>query len=220
MRALSRVVLKISGHLLRYPAALRALLGEVEELHNRVASFILVPGGSIFVDAVREAQGAVGFSDDVAHWMALKAMEVYGVYLSSVSGLAVEVENLEGVLGALRDGKIPIVLPYKMLKERNELPHSWDVSSDAIAAYIGCLIGADVVAYAKVGIACEFCGEPLGASLCLDAIDNYTPRLIYGCNIRIAIFNALNKTLRSVLGPCLTSVPPQLRSASSNPSTP
>ncbi len=65
-------VVKLGGSLLADPERLRARL-------RRLASgadgpCLIVPGGGPFADAVRTAQGALGFDDRLAHRLALDAM--------------------------------------------------------------------------------------------------------------------------------------------------
>ena len=43
---------------------------------------------------------------------------------------------------ALEDGRIPVLAPYQWLREADPLPHSWDVTSDSISAWVAGQIGA------------------------------------------------------------------------------
>ncbi len=95
-------------------------------------TILLVPGGSIFADTVRRLDP----SQEAAHWMAVLAMEQYAYYLADGTG-AILIDRL----------KIPekgtyILLPYNLLKENDELPHTWDVTSDTIAAWVAFNLGA------------------------------------------------------------------------------
>ena len=38
--------------------------------------------------------------------------------------------------------KLPVLAPYRWLREADPLPHSWDVTSDSIAAWVASRIGA------------------------------------------------------------------------------
>jgi aspartokinase-like uncharacterized kinase len=68
-------------------------------------------------------------SADAAHWMAVLAMDEYAYYLSDQTEIALW-EKLEKVKGTR------IALPYEILRKNDELPHSWDVTSDTIAAWM------------------------------------------------------------------------------------
>jgi aspartokinase-like uncharacterized kinase len=198
------VVLKLSGHLINYKEVIKETLRELRSLTN-IAKFVVIPGGSVFADFVRELQGRVGFNDDVAHWLAIKAMEMYGTYILSLdgSGLFVETYNLLETYNALDNGKIPILMPYKIVRTVNELPHSWDVTSDSIAVYIASLLKANTVILAK----------PLDSildvrsnlikrmtitelhKLSKDIIDPYTPELLYRVKTPLIIYNMLKPHL-------------------------
>ncbi|QYZ79415.1 uridylate kinase [Methanofollis formosanus] len=94
---------------------------------------LLVPGGGDFADAVR----ALDPPATPAHWMAVSAMEMYGWYLSSF-GL-----HPTGFL-AVPD-RPSVLLPYTLLRARDPLPHSWEVTSDTIAAWVAGELGLPLV---------------------------------------------------------------------------
>ena len=67
-------------------------------------------------------------SDDAAHWMALLAMDQYGYYLSDGTGIPLA-DTIEG-------NGTRIALAYEILRKDDALPHSWDVTSDTVAAWM------------------------------------------------------------------------------------
>lgn len=144
------IVLKVSGHLYRYRDKVVELMQILEDLVEKEFLVVVVPGGSIFADTVKEFQVETGIDDDLAHWMAIKAMEIYGLYLAKYSRKAVEAYTLRDIENALKEKLIPIAMPYRILKEHDELPHSWDISSDSIATYIASLVRADIVVFGKL----------------------------------------------------------------------
>jgi len=105
---------------------------------------LIVPGGGPFANAVRQA----GFDDETAHWEAIAAMNEYGKYIASF-GLPV---TEQPVLP-----ETPTVfLPLRYLKERDPLPHSWDATSDTIAAWVAAELGLDLLLLKSVdGIPAE-----------------------------------------------------------------
>ncbi|GJD57342.1 uridylate kinase [Methylobacterium dankookense] len=66
------IVVKLGGSLLGEPARLRAWLARLTA--GALGPCLIVPGGGPFADAVRNAQGALGFDDALAHRLALDAM--------------------------------------------------------------------------------------------------------------------------------------------------
>lgn len=115
-------VLKLGGSLFDHaPDVLRRVAGSG-------ADVLVVPGGGPFADIVRGIDRAKGLSPDAAHWMAVLAMDQYACYLHDKTGI-----ELTPLL--VKKTGIRIVLPYEVLQRRDELPHSWDVTSDTIAAW-------------------------------------------------------------------------------------
>ncbi len=203
------VVLKLSGHLINHEEVIKKTLHELRPL-SKLVKFVVIPGGSVFADLVRELQKKLGFNDDVAHWLAIKAMEVYGTYIKSLDdlGITVEVDNLIEVYDAVSKGNIPILMPYKILRAFNELPHSWDVTSDSIAIYIAELLRACMVILAKpVDGILDKQGNLIKKitradlqQLSTDVIDPYTIELLRKVEIPLIIYNMFKPyLLRSIV---------------------
>jgi 5-(aminomethyl)-3-furanmethanol phosphate kinase len=123
------IVLKIGG----------SLFDSGRELVKRVAEedVLVVPGGGAFADKVRDVYATGALSDDAAHWMALLAMDQYGYYLSDSTGVPLT-DTIEG------EGT-RIALAYEILRKDDALPHSWDVTSDTVAAWMAFKAGARLV---------------------------------------------------------------------------
>jgi aspartokinase-like uncharacterized kinase len=125
------IVLKIGGSLFD---SSRALLRKVAAEGRNV---LIVPGGGTFADNIRDVYGMGGLSDDAAHWMAMLAMDQYGYYLSDGTGIPLT-DKIEG------EGT-RIALAYEILRKDDALPHSWDVTSDTVAAWMAFRLGARLV---------------------------------------------------------------------------
>ena len=91
---------------------------------NRQLSVLIVPGGGMFARQVRET----GISGDAAHWMAVAAMEQMGWFIAS--------RGVSPVTSLRVPRQMEVLLPYILLRDADPLPHSWDVTSDTIAAWI------------------------------------------------------------------------------------
>ena len=110
----------------------RELVKEITDYSSESGDKVLiVPGGSVFADTVRR----VNASQEASHWMAVLAMEQYGYYLGDGTGVKL-INDLNFEEGAR------ILLPYALMKKRDELPHTWDVTSDTIAAWVALHTGA------------------------------------------------------------------------------
>jgi aspartokinase-like uncharacterized kinase len=74
--------------------------------------------------------------------MAILAMDQYAHALADLIPGASTVEDRAGIERALADGGVPVLRPSRWLRAADELPHSWDVTSDSLAAYTATLLGA------------------------------------------------------------------------------
>ncbi|MCX9082782.1 MAG: amino acid kinase [Candidatus Methanoperedens sp.] len=117
------ILIKLGGSLIQ--SAKRIVRDLMEYTNSTGESILIVPGGSIFADTVRK----VNPSQEAAHWMAILAMEQYGYYLADGTNVKLT-DRLENT------NETFILLPYNLLKNNDELPHTWDVTSDTIAAWV------------------------------------------------------------------------------------
>ena len=128
---------------------LRAWLAALADCRGRA---IVVPGGGPFADHVRQAQVTIGFDDGAAHHMALLAMEQFGAAICSLETGLVPALTLTAIRQALRAGRTPVWMAAKMsLAAAGALPHSWNVTSDSLAAWLAGRVGARRVALIKHG---------------------------------------------------------------------
>lgn len=132
-------VVKLGGSLLGSP--------ELEQWLKVIVKFsdgqiIIVPGGGLFADAVREAQQLSGVSDAVAHKLALKAMDQFGLLLA---GMHPDLVTASSELEIAERGwqHLGIVwLPSNMVLADETIPQNWDVTSDSLSAWLANKIGA------------------------------------------------------------------------------
>lgn len=134
-------VVKVGGSLLGLDDALTRTLSALE-VAARTHAILIVPGGGPFADAVRAVDQRHALGDDDAHWMALLGMEQLAVLLASRMRNAELVHRRGEIARAIVRGKIPVLAPYRWLRETDPLPHSWDVTSDSIAAWVATQIPA------------------------------------------------------------------------------
>ncbi len=135
-------MVKVGGSLSRKPASLKRLCMKLGELASQLA-FLIVPGGGPLADAVRRLDEAFHLRAETAHWMAIMAMDQYGLLLASLTPKAQASNSLREALTHARKGKPSIFLPYRLLKRENPLPASWEVTSDSIAAWLAWKIKAE-----------------------------------------------------------------------------
>jgi len=142
------LVLKIGGGLLAHLEHLDSALAEVVTAAQEVP-LLVVPGGGPFADAIRDVDRRLGLSDDAAHWMAVLAMDQYAHLIASRLPNAIVVIGSGGIASAMEDGKIPVLAPYQWMLKADPLPHSWDITSDSISAWVADQVGAERLVLVK-----------------------------------------------------------------------
>jgi 5-(aminomethyl)-3-furanmethanol phosphate kinase len=126
-----------------------SLLGsnELQQWLNLIAQHgdgkvIIVPGGGMFADAVREAQRQTGISDHAAHHMAVMAMDQYGLLMKDLNvDLATASSELELAERGWQHRGI-VWLPSKMICADEGIPANWQVTSDSLAAWLAIKMNA------------------------------------------------------------------------------
>jgi 5-(aminomethyl)-3-furanmethanol phosphate kinase len=139
-------VVKVGGGLERAAgaAALRALCAQIAEAGARHA-LLVVPGGAQFADAVRAHDRRLGLRPATAHRMAILAMDQFGWALSDLIPGAARATDLV----PMGDRGVSVLLPARLLAEREPLPASWTVTSDSIAAWVAGAAGAERLVLVK-----------------------------------------------------------------------
>ena len=135
-------VIKIGGRLGTIPGVLNRVCAAVGEA-SRGRALLVVPGGGPFADAVRDFDGIVGLSAEAAHWMAILAMDQYAHVLADRIAGAVLVEEPGAVSEVVQAGKVAVLAPSRWMQSADVLPHSWEVTSDSIAAFVAGALGAE-----------------------------------------------------------------------------
>ncbi len=124
--------------------ALSADLGDwIAAIAGCAGRAVIVPGGGPFADAVRAAQAQIGFDDVAAHRMALLAMEQYGCAIKSLHEALSLADSLDSIRRSLADDQVPVWLPTQVALGAADIPQSWDVTSDSLAAWLAGKIGAE-----------------------------------------------------------------------------
>jgi aspartokinase-like uncharacterized kinase len=135
---LGPLVLKIGGGLLQAQGVegLRRACAEATQISSR-RPVLVVPGGGPFADAVRALDAQIGLADDVAHALALGAMDQLGVLLRPLLPAADLLARL------IPPSSLGLVLAAAAFRDRPEVPESWAVTSDSLAVLAAAAIGAE-----------------------------------------------------------------------------
>jgi 5-(aminomethyl)-3-furanmethanol phosphate kinase len=142
-------LIKVGGSLLDWaelPARLRGFL-EQRRLEDPAFRPVLLCGGGPFADTVRRLDRVHHLGDYASHRLAIQAMDFGATVLLCLLRGALGVDRLEALDEEWASDDIPLLVTSMILdeletKQASPLPHSWDVSSDTIAAWIASQIPA------------------------------------------------------------------------------
>jgi len=141
-------VIKLGGSLADSEAAAALMRGLSARRPGRL---IVVPGGGEFAETVRSAQRRHAFADRAAHHMALLAMHQSAIMLAALApGFAVA-ESPAEFESAWQREVTPVWAPARMALAATDLPASWDVTSDSLAAWLAARTGAARLVVVKSG---------------------------------------------------------------------
>ena len=106
---------------------------------------MFVIGGGEFANLIRKYDNEIEFSEDVTHETAIDAMDILAKLLNDKLAFTDICYTIEEAIGISDLNKIPIMICSDILKENEPFAHSWDVTSDSIAAYIASLLDAKLL---------------------------------------------------------------------------
>ena len=136
-----RTVIKVGGGLLARAGAFELVTGALAAF-GKGRPVVVVPGGGPFAGAVRELLRRIKIGDEAGHWMAVLGMDQYAHALAERTAGAVLVETRAEIETALQGGHVPVLAPYRWLRSADPLPHSWEVTSDSVSAWVAGPLGA------------------------------------------------------------------------------
>lgn len=123
-------VVKLGGSLHESPH-LVALLEALAQ-----SAVIIVPGGGPFADQVRASQKKRAYDDATAHAMAVLAMAQYGLMLKGLCPHLLATEQIPQLTPLASTGSSVVWLPNLELLTEPEIPQTWEVTSDSLAAWL------------------------------------------------------------------------------------
>lgn len=181
-------VIKLGGSLLTLPELAERLRSVMDRVTSKP---LLVVGGGEAADVVRRWDTAHRLSASAAHWLAVGAMDFNGRLLENLLPESIVVTSHQQAAKAWQTEKLPVLnvgrwLAADELRYQDSLPHSWDVTSDSIAAKIAIRLGAEGLLLLKS------IDRPASEADWRQSVDDYFPRLareipqLAWCNLRFA----------------------------------
>ncbi|TFF94251.1 MAG: hypothetical protein EU544_04725 [Promethearchaeota archaeon] len=144
------ILAKVGGSVLSKEKNVKNILSQFQNLQDQelIKHIILICGGGAYANFIRKADKQLSLGDDLSHWLAISAMDYnsYQTFLLSKklgfqnTRLIRDLENLRKSL-VMDEKKILFFTCYEYLIKMDELPHSWQVTSDSIAYYLSVKLG-------------------------------------------------------------------------------
>lgn len=132
-------IVKLGGSLLGSPE-LKGWLDALTQYGD--GKVVIVPGGSIFANAVREAQIKTGINDATAHQMAVVAMDQYATLMTGLNANLVTASSELEIAERGWQHRAVVWKPSVMVLADKDLPMSWDLTSDSLAAWLATKLNA------------------------------------------------------------------------------
>lgn len=176
-------VIKLGGSLINAPQ-LKNWLDTLVKISD--GKLLIVPGGSIFADAVRTAQQLTQLSDATAHHLALLAMDQFGLLLAGMNpDLVTACSELEIAERGWQHRAI-VWLPSHMVMADEQITQSWEVTSDSLSVWIAEKIGADHLVIVKSADLSAI-QNTISAEALVNAqlLDQAFPKFMHGKNFNI-----------------------------------
>lgn len=139
-------VVKLGGSLLGSPELPHWLETLIKISDGKV---VIVPGGGLFADGVREAQRRTNVSDTVAHKLALIAMDQFGLLLAGMNPKLVTASSELEIAERGWQHRAIVWLPSKMVLADERIPKNWQITSDSLSAWLANKIAAEQLILVK-----------------------------------------------------------------------
>jgi 5-(aminomethyl)-3-furanmethanol phosphate kinase len=188
-------VIKLGGSLADSDAA-AALVRSLPA--RRLGRLIVVPGGGEFAETVRVAQRRHAFAERAAHHMALLAMHQYAIMLAALAPCFVVAESPPEFESAWQRELTPVWAPERMALAATDLPASWDITSDSLAAWLAVRTGAARLVVVK---SCEVPEEMRSNAVALAAaglVDPCFPTYVSGATFSWQVVSGVTAALREL----------------------
>ena len=151
---------------------------------------VIVPGGGRFAERVRAEQRVTGTDDTAAHHLAIRAMERYGALLCEKEPRLYPVAGIGEIRNVTGEHTVPVWFPTALLSTQEDIPASWQVTSDSLALWFADKINADGLILVKSVPGGTNDARALAASGYLDA---YFPQMMKKASLDVLACIAIDE---------------------------
>jgi 5-(aminomethyl)-3-furanmethanol phosphate kinase len=141
------IVIKLGGSLAA-SGYLQQCLDKIGHSYSN-SKVIIVPGGGVFADKVRQAQKDWLFDDNTAHLMALLAMQQMALLFKALKPDFAITASIAELSKQIKNNDIFIWSPDVIELDKAGIPPSWDTTSDSLSAWVAKTLNADELVLVK-----------------------------------------------------------------------
>ena len=149
MKRVIEAVIKLGGNILvNHLDSISPLFKIISEFgrHHRL---IVIPGGGSLADEVRRLYQQFNLSESTAHNMAILAMDQNAFMINQFLERSQIVFDPSDARRTTKGHQVAVIAPFRLMRNRDPLPHSWGVTSDSIAAYVARTMRAEKLILVK-----------------------------------------------------------------------
>lgn len=181
--SVSVIVVKIGGSLFTQPNLVHRLIEKVDCLSSffSPAHLVLVTGGGGFVNSLREIDRVNVLACDVAHWTAIRLMDINSSLLQDWWPELDSVNSLGELRLRCEHSGVSLFRVEEFLRHEEpslpgtQLPVGWEVTSDSIAARVAELLAAKQLILLKPE--CSLPTQDWALAADFGLVDQYFPKI-------------------------------------------
>jgi aspartokinase-like uncharacterized kinase len=133
------IVIKLGGSLVS-SNQIQACLDKIERVPFD-KQVVIVPGGGVFAEQVRQVQQQWRFDDRTAHLMAVLAMQQMALLFRALKPCFAICESIAEIREQVRQNGIVIWSPDAIELDTAGIQSTWDISSDSLSAWLADALG-------------------------------------------------------------------------------
>jgi aspartokinase-like uncharacterized kinase len=138
-------VVKFGGSLLIDPSKTAAAIGALEGCFDLGKSILVIPGGGPTDKTIEAIDKARPLHPNTHHHACARAQDQTGLIICdpAFSSRLSSCENLSQARQHSASGRIPVLLPSKIIFDVDPFEKTWEITSDGIALWFSWLVGAN-----------------------------------------------------------------------------